>query len=334
MDSSDSRTSSETTPLVPPSASKKPKIPLPKLQIGIILILQLAEPIASASIFPYINQLIKGLDITGGDDAAVGYYAGIIESLFFFTQALTVLRWSRLSDRIGRKPVFVSSDAEREALAQKSMANMPLRSLLVPTTVIPIVNYSILAFLDISLKALFPLFFSTPIYLGGLGLTPSAIGSWMALSGIVDGLFQALFFAKIVSWLGPKRLFCVSVPCFAPVMLMFPIMSQLAQARGVIDHAITSSLLSQLVLIIIWDMAFATAFMFITGSALAKNVLGAINGLGQTSAALARAFGPALATSLFAFSKEHNVLNICHLHHICLWIAIAGIAIATRNTRY
>ena len=50
-------------------------------------------------------------------------------------------------------------------------------------------------------------------------------------------------------------------------------------------------------------------FMFITASAPAKNVLGAINGLGQTTASIARAVGPALTTSLFAFSKEHNVLN-------------------------
>jgi hypothetical protein len=49
--------------------------------------------------------------------------------------------------------------------------------------------------------------------------------------------------------------------------------------------------------------------MFITASAPTKNVLGAINGLGQTSASMARAFGPALATSLFAFSKEYDVLN-------------------------
>ena len=49
--------------------------------------------------------------------------------------------------------------------------------------------------------------------------------------------------------------------------------------------------------------------MFITASAPSKNVLGAINGLGQTTASMARAVGPALATSLFAFSKEHNVLN-------------------------
>jgi MFS family permease len=73
----------------------------------------------------FYAQLIRELGITGGDDAAVGYYAGIIvgrfsdlreifplndlqESLFFVAQALTVLRWSRLSDRIGRKPVLLA----------------------------------------------------------------------------------------------------------------------------------------------------------------------------------------------------------------------------------
>jgi hypothetical protein len=50
-----SRIASEITPLV--QSSKKLTTPLPKLQIGILMIYQLAEPIASMSIFPYINQV-------------------------------------------------------------------------------------------------------------------------------------------------------------------------------------------------------------------------------------------------------------------------------------
>jgi hypothetical protein len=58
MDTSDSPgMASETTPLVPAATSKKPRTPLPKLQIGILMTLQLVEPIASMSIFPYINQV-------------------------------------------------------------------------------------------------------------------------------------------------------------------------------------------------------------------------------------------------------------------------------------
>ncbi|OJA08653.1 hypothetical protein AZE42_05275 [Rhizopogon vesiculosus] len=57
MDTSNSpRIASETTPLVPVPALKKPRTPLPKLQIGVLMILQLVEPMASMSIFPYINQ--------------------------------------------------------------------------------------------------------------------------------------------------------------------------------------------------------------------------------------------------------------------------------------
>jgi MFS family permease len=226
----------------------------------------------------------------------------------------------------------ISSDVDSggcEALAQKSMASMPLQSLLTPGVVTAIANHTMISFLGISFMALLPLFLSTPVDLGGIGFTPSSIGWYLALFGIMNGGFQALFFAKIVDRLGPKRLFCLSVWCFAPVIVVFPVMSWLVRARGTVDHAITFALFAQLILVVIWDMAYGaycnetvpaitvtylllivgTIYLFITASAPAKNVLGAVYGLGQTSASMARAFGPALATSLFAFSKEHNLMN-------------------------
>ncbi|KAJ3998895.1 hypothetical protein F5050DRAFT_1116223 [Lentinula boryana] len=81
--------------------------PLPKVQISILMLLQICEPITSQSIYPYINQLISELDITGGDERKVGYYAGLIESLFFVTEAMTVFQWSRASDHVGRKPILL-----------------------------------------------------------------------------------------------------------------------------------------------------------------------------------------------------------------------------------
>jgi MFS family permease len=208
------------------------------------------------------------------------------------------------------------------------MADEPLRSLLTPSIIIPIANYAMVAFLDISLLALLPLFFSTPTYLGGLGFTPSSIGLWLAMFGITNGLFQAFFFARIIGRVGPKRLFCFSTLCFAPIMAGFPIMSWLIHTREAVDYAITFTLLVQLFLIILWDLTYGAyyhsnlpviisdpllitgcIFLFITASAPSKNVLGAINGLGQTTVSISRAFGPALATSFFAFSKERNLLN-------------------------
>ncbi|KAH9052774.1 MFS general substrate transporter [Lactarius vividus] len=96
----------EETPLLC-DANARTETPLPITQIVVLLLLQLTEPIMSLSIRPYINQLVSELPIVGGDERKVGYYAGLIVSLFFAAQAVTVLQWSRLSDNVGRKPVLL-----------------------------------------------------------------------------------------------------------------------------------------------------------------------------------------------------------------------------------
>ncbi len=50
----------ERTPLLTNNGTtpaRRPITPLPKLQIAIVLLLQVCEPITSQSIFPYINQV-------------------------------------------------------------------------------------------------------------------------------------------------------------------------------------------------------------------------------------------------------------------------------------
>ncbi|KAJ7217117.1 major facilitator superfamily domain-containing protein [Mycena pura] len=101
----DEDTCTETTALLSKPKQQTPT-PLPKLQLGIVMFVQICEPTASQSIYPYINQLVSELDIIGGDKRKVGYYAGL-ESLFYVTEATTVLQWSRASDYIGRKPILV-----------------------------------------------------------------------------------------------------------------------------------------------------------------------------------------------------------------------------------
>jgi MFS family permease len=48
--------------------------------------------------------------------------------------------------------------------------------------------------------------------------------------------------------------------------------------------------------------------MFVTAAA-PKSSRGTVNGLSQTSVAIARAIGPAMSTSLFSFSVQHNLLG-------------------------
>ncbi|EGO19011.1 hypothetical protein SERLADRAFT_443553 [Serpula lacrymans var. lacrymans S7.9] len=473
----------EQEPLIPTKKPKKPRTPLPKLQLSILLLIQVAEPITSQCIYPFINQLISELDITGGDERKVGYYAGLIESLFSIAQAMTVLQWNRLSDRIGRKPVLliglmglcgsmfafglsrtfmslvisrclngilngnigimksmmgeltdstnmaqgfsmipivwcagaafgpfmggalarphdrwptvfsgsfwikypyflpcatasaftaccflviliflketlptkqkgkqidnstVESTFQQEEIldgiipssslspSSDTILQPPtppsLRSLLIPSILIPVANYGTLALVEIAMLALQPLFYSTPIELGGLGFSPSTIGTWMGLFGFVDGLFQVIFFARVVERWGPKVLFMVSMGCFIPIFAIFPILSWVAGIWGV-GMFVWFLLSCQLVLMVVLDMAYACILMFVTSSAPSKLSLGAINGLGQTTASVARAIGPAMSTSLFAVSIQYNILGGNGVYAFLLVLSCGALYLASR----
>lgn len=84
--------------------------PLPKLQILMLCYARLVEPIAFFSIFPFVNEMIWRLGRPYGlKESQVGFYSGLIESLFSATQMLLMIPWGRAADRIGRKPILVSS---------------------------------------------------------------------------------------------------------------------------------------------------------------------------------------------------------------------------------
>lgn len=81
--------------------------PLPKLQILLLCYARFIEPIAFFGIFPYINQMAQ--ENGNLPDTDVGFYSGLIESLFSLTQMCVTMFWGRAADRLGRKPVLVFS---------------------------------------------------------------------------------------------------------------------------------------------------------------------------------------------------------------------------------
>ncbi|THH19232.1 hypothetical protein EW146_g1881 [Bondarzewia mesenterica] len=475
----------EQTPLLAASFSdaadtddlKKPT-PLPKGQIAILLLIQMAEPITSQSILPFINQLVSELGITGGDERKVGYYAGLIESLFFMAEATMVLQWSRLSDRVGRRPILMvgllgltismlcfglsktfltlvlsrafaggangniaimksmvaeisdetniaqafslmpvvwatgstvgpfiggvfsrphdrfpdafknkfwklypyflpcavaagycmmsllttaaflketlnkdltsktySSDAgsnaansgiaDRPALECGDMQEsriqekpVPLRGLFTLPVLLSVVNYGFLALLDIALAALLPLFYSTPIELGGLGLSPATIGLCMGAFGIMNGVFQGLYFSKIVRYLGPRRLFMIGMGSFIPLFALFPIINFLARRVG-FSLPVWSVLAVQLAIMVVMDMSYGCIFLYITSASPNKRSLGATNGFAQTVISVVRTIGPAMSTSLFALTIERHMLWGYGVYIILILITLVSLLVAT-----
>ncbi|KAF9254764.1 MFS general substrate transporter [Marasmius fiardii PR-910] len=90
------------------SIEGKPKpTPLPHGQLLLVLLIQSSEAITGTVIYPFIAQLIRNTGITQGDEAKVGYYAGIIESIFFVSESAVCYFWGRASDKFGRRPILL-----------------------------------------------------------------------------------------------------------------------------------------------------------------------------------------------------------------------------------
>ncbi|PFH51079.1 hypothetical protein AMATHDRAFT_59768 [Amanita thiersii Skay4041] len=438
------KTSDEETPLLAESSisqkwkpTTRTQTPLPKLQIAVLLILNICEPLIITSIYAYITLFVSELEITGGDKRKVGYYVGILESLYFAIQSLTALHWSRTSDKVGRKPVLLfglfgsitsillfglsrtfwrlalsqclaglldgnigvlrsvmgdltdsSNRAQGFALlpivwavaatvgpiigghlsrphdhfpgtftskfwvehpyflpcavvagilllvflisvvflketapgrsrgrvdgngvaALTTEKPVPFRDVLVYPVLISVANYGALCFLSITLSALLPLFFAMPPSLGGLGASPAMIGYVFSASSALNGIFQTLFFARIVRRFGERRVLITALLMYPMIFLWFPITSIVSRNDGP-KWLIWMLLVILLVLKPIREIGFTCVYLYITAAAPNKRSLGTTNGVGQISASVARAIGPALSASLFSWSIEKNLLG-------------------------
>lgn len=109
---------------------------------------------------------------------------------------------------------------------------LPLRSLLTRRVIIASGNYAMLSLVDIAFRAIQPLFLSTPIHLGGLGLPPSTIGNLLSIFGVLNGVFQVFFFAQINDRWGSKLVFMSGITAALPVFASFPVINYLARTQG------------------------------------------------------------------------------------------------------
>ncbi|OAA72314.1 Major facilitator superfamily transporter [Cordyceps fumosorosea ARSEF 2679] len=81
--------------------------PLPALQIALLCYARIMEPIAFFAIVPYIAAMVSRAGRLPASD--VGFYSGLIESLFSAVQVCVLIAWGRLADRLGRRPVLLAS---------------------------------------------------------------------------------------------------------------------------------------------------------------------------------------------------------------------------------
>ncbi|KAG1780678.1 major facilitator superfamily domain-containing protein [Suillus placidus] len=471
---------SHQTPLLQPEEQHKIKTPLPWRQLSIILFLQLTEPVTAQAIAPFAPQLIRDVGVTHGDESRVGYFVGIMYSVFYVAQALTTLQWNRISDHIGRKPVILiglsgisasmflfglsktfgglilsralcgalngnsgviksmmidvtdssnmaqafgflplpwmtgnmlgpliggslSHPADRfprlfgqstflkthpyflacagpalfTALAwlvtymllqetvptttslwslirnrcrtiltfehtkppQLDRSNsdtvqgppddskpLPLSALMTPHVLIATLTYATLALFDIALRSLIPVFYATPVNMGGLGLDPPRIGNILAVFGIANGLFQVFFFARLHDRFGTKVVFTCGVASGVPTIIAFPIINTLSRTYG-IGATVWFAVGLQLTISIALNMCYSCGAMYIAAASPNRASLGATNGLAQTVAAFVRIIGPASVMSMFSFSVR-DPSHAWAVYYFMMVLALLAISVS------
>ncbi|KAF8325449.1 major facilitator superfamily domain-containing protein [Cantharellus anzutake] len=221
----------------------------------------------------------------------------------------------------------VSSEDRFESTPRNS-STPTLREAITKPVVIAIANYAALAIIDISLFAIFTVFLAVPLHAGGLNLPPQVIGNILASLGGVSGATQFLAFPRVHKRFGGKKTFTFSISFSFLLLACFPIIHviTLVYPGSWIKFAIIG------VMMVIWsvyDMGYASVFLFITASSPSPSLLGTVNGAAQTIISLARAFGPAAATSLFALSIKHDWLRGYGVF-LCLTLApVVAICLST-----
>lgn len=135
---------------------------------------------------------------------------------------------------------------------------VPLRRLLTHRVVLSVSNYVVLAFLNIALYALFPLFLAMPLEIGGLHMDPPAIGYILGSLGVISASYQAVFFAKIVRYFGERTVFIASMSTFLPAFMLFPMINMAARHYGRDSVYVYALIGMLLVLLALMDMAYGS----------------------------------------------------------------------------
>lgn len=78
----------------------------PTRQMIIISLIRFLEPLAFTSLFPYLYFMIRDFHVAK-DEKDIAKFSGYLGSSFAFCQFLFCVRWGKLSNRIGRKPVLL-----------------------------------------------------------------------------------------------------------------------------------------------------------------------------------------------------------------------------------
>ncbi|TDL19281.1 member of major facilitator superfamily multidrug-resistance, DHA1 sub-family [Rickenella mellea] len=261
--------------------------------------------------------------------------AGVITVLFFKETNPTCVTFWSLVKREKSPPILAArhkTDSSGNVIISENILDgvhndepLPLRSLLTPRVIAAAGNYAILSWIEISFRAIQIMFWAMPTAIGGLGMSPRAIGTWLALVGLSNGVFQGLFFADIHKKVGTRTLYLCGLSSFFPMFALFPITGTVVKVYG-IGWVVWVLVGMQLTLSLFFTVCFGCVFIYLTAASPNKRSLGGTNGIAQTLVSITRCIGPASATSLFSLSLEHGYLGGVLVYYVMILLSMVAFA--------
>jgi hypothetical protein len=93
-------------------------------------------------------------------------------------------------------------------------------------------NHAGLAFLDMGHFVLLPLFYSTSIRSGGLGMDPFRIRVTLGAFGLINAVVQAKVLGLLIRKYGARKMYIASFPGLLASFTLYPVMWYFAQLSG------------------------------------------------------------------------------------------------------
>lgn len=196
----------------------------------------------------------------------------------------------------------------------------------VPMTLYLYGHIMILAF---SFTAIMPVFYFTPVELGGFGFSPALISLFMAIGGFSQSLWLLVafpWFQHRIGTAGVMKLCAVAYPFFFLCLPLCNIMLRLGWTKlfwtlGPVLLALGSGV----------SMCFTAIQLLVNDVSPSPAVLGTLNAVTLTQVSGLRAFSPALFSSLYAMSIKSEILY-GHLIWVLMVVIAIGFTVASHWT--
>lgn len=189
--------------------------------------------------------------------------------------------------------------------------------------------YGHIMILAFSFTAIMPVFYFTPVELGGFGFSPAYISLFMAIGGLSQSLWLLVAFPWLqlrIGTAGVMKLCAAAYPFFFLYLPLCNIFLRLGWTKlfwtlGPTLLAVGSGV----------SMSFTAIQLVVNDVSPSPAVLGTLNALTLTQVSGLRAFSPALFSSLYAMSIKSRIFY-GHLIWVLMVLLALGFTVASRWT--